>query len=232
MKQLNLRIADASGVETPVTIAIDEVLLAGYTGRDRSAVMEHIRELEAIGVAPPPSVPMVYVVDPGLLTTDAMITVSEPETSGEVEACLVFHNGELLAGLGSDHTDRKAEAVDIAESKTLCNKPISTTFWRFADVRDHWDEIEIHSWVTESGSRRLYQEGTLREFLAVEDLLGELKRAGHADLAGRFIFGGTIPTVGGLACGERFEAELRDPLLRRTLTCNYEIQVQRGSANA
>ncbi|HTE86823.1 MAG TPA: DUF2848 family protein [Dehalococcoidia bacterium] len=224
MKQLQVTIVERSGAETPTTLTIGEVLLAGYTGRNRASVIEHIRELDKLGIAPPPAVPMVYAVDSELLTTAAAIEVSGPDTSGEVEVCLVPLGKELLVGLGSDHTDRKQEAVDIGESKTLCQKPVSRTFWRYDDVRDHWDTIEIRSWAFAGATRQLYQEGTLHEFMCVDDLLDELKRLGHADLDGRYIFGGTIPTLGGLVCGGRFEAELRDPVLDRTLTCAYDVR--------
>jgi hypothetical protein len=226
VKTLQLLIADRSGAEKPVAVPIDEILLAGYTGRDRNAVLEHIRELEKIGVAPPPSVPMIYVADAALLTTTDAIEVTEPQTSGEAEACFLLHDGELLVGAGSDHTDRKQEAVDIAESKTLCQKPVSRAFWRFADVSDHWDDLQLRSWATQGGSRRTYQEGRMGDFLRVDNLMDELKRAGHPDLARRFIFGGTLPAVEGLVCGERFEVELRDPVLKRSLDCAYEVRLR------
>ena len=35
-------------------------ILCGYTGRDQSAVRQHIEELKKEGVDPPPSVPMFY----------------------------------------------------------------------------------------------------------------------------------------------------------------------------
>jgi Protein of unknown function (DUF2848) len=225
MKTMDVEIVELGGAKTPVKLTITEVLLAGYTGRNRDAVMEHIRELEQLGIAPPPRVPMVYVVDPALLTTAPAIKTSEPETSGEVEVCLFTHESGLLVGLGSDHTDRKHEAIDIAESKTRCQKAVSQSFWRYADVREHWDEIEIRSWAFEGSTRRLYQNGALVEFLTVDGLTDELRRAGHSDLAGRFIFGGTIPTRVGIVYGNRFEAELTDPVLGRKLTCAYDVKI-------
>jgi Protein of unknown function (DUF2848) len=225
VKTLELAIAEGSGGLKPAVIPIDEILLAGYTGRDREAVLEHIRELEKIGVAPPPAVPMIYVADASLLTTEDSIEVSEEQTSGEAEACLMLHDGELLVCAGSDHTDRKHEAVDIAESKTLCRKPISHTAWRFADVRDHWDDLQLRSWASQDGVRRLYQEGSMRDFMAVDALMSELARAGHEQLQRRFIFGGTLPTLTGLVCGDRFEVELRDPVLQRSIGCAYQVRL-------
>jgi Protein of unknown function (DUF2848) len=226
VKTLEFEIAERSGAKTPASIPIEEILLAGYTGRDRAAVLEHIRELEKIGVAPPPAVPMIYVADASLLTMEDSVEVDELETSGEAEACFVLHDGEPLVCAGSDHTDRKHESVDIAESKTLCGKPISRTVWRLADVRDHWDDLELRSWATQNGVRRLYQEGRMRDFMTVDALMSELAKAGHDQLQQRFIFGGTLPTLEGLICGDRFEVELHDPLLQRSIGCAYEVRLR------
>ena len=223
-RQLEISVVEADGSETAAQLTLREVLLAGYTGRDRNAVMDHVRELEAIGVAPPPRVPMVYEVPPELVTTASSIDVHAAETSGEAEICLAAYQGELLIGVGSDHTDRKQEVVDVAHSKTLCSKVIGRRFWRVTALQDHWDTIELSSWTSEDGVKRLYQRGTLAEFLRVDDLLREVRDAGHPDLTERLIFGGTLPTIGGLAYGSRFEAELRDPLLNRTLTCAYDVR--------
>src|ERR1043166_4164140 len=73
--QLQLTIAEKDGRETPLTASIEQVVLAGYTGRDQAHVLDHIHELEKLGVAPPPSIPMVYVVPPQLLTTADSIAV-------------------------------------------------------------------------------------------------------------------------------------------------------------
>ena len=45
-----------------------------------------------------------------------------PDTSGEVEPVVVALADGLWIGLGSDHTDRKAETMGIALSKQLCGK--------------------------------------------------------------------------------------------------------------
>ena len=40
------------------TAEIDELVIAGWTGRDVAALEHHIEELKAIGVQPPSSVPL------------------------------------------------------------------------------------------------------------------------------------------------------------------------------
>ena len=222
MKKLTFSIIERDGRRTPITVPIQEILLAGYTGRDRAKVLEHIRELAALGVAPPEQVPMVYTVPAELATMKPSIAVGGAETSGEAEVYLVPTADGLLVGIGSDHTDRRQEAVDIASSKSLCPKVLSREVWRYDSVRGHWDQLEIRSWVTDQNGRRLYQQGRLDSFLAVEDILAEVARLGH-QLEGRIVFGGTLPTIGGLTYGRRFAAELRDPVLRRSLRCAYNV---------
>jgi hypothetical protein len=218
--------------------------LTGYFSSRRSATFLHIErflarhtdcliavsaevrdELAELGVAPPERVPMVYVVEPDLVTTASRLVVKGTQTSGEVEFFLAPTPDGLLVGVGSDHTDREQEAIDVATSKRLCPKVVSRSVWRYADVEDHWDQIEIRAWVTKDGERRLYQEGTLAAFMPVADLLAELERVGYPDLAGRLVFGGTLPALGGFVYGERFECELRDPLLDRRLACAYDVVV-------
>jgi Protein of unknown function (DUF2848) len=222
---LNVQVEDAGGEVNARAVAVRQLLLAGYTGRDRQAVLAHVRELEALGVAAPPRIPSVYVVDPGSIRVTDAVTASGPRTSGEVEVVLVRSHAELLVGVGSDHTDRAWEATDVDEAKRRCPKPVAPRMWRYEDVADHWDELELRSWTTGAGDRQLYQEGTLAELLAVDGLLAELRGAGFDNIAGTVVFGGTVPTLGGLACGERFEIELGDPVLGRSISWGYAVHV-------
>ncbi len=50
---------DAKGTKTPLTLKIPGVI-AGWTGRDPVARDHHIKELEALGIAPPASTPIYY----------------------------------------------------------------------------------------------------------------------------------------------------------------------------
>ena len=47
---------------------IDDLVIAGWTGRDVAALEHHIEELKAIGVQPPSKVPLYYRVASNLLT--------------------------------------------------------------------------------------------------------------------------------------------------------------------
>src|SRR5690349_18580321 len=106
-----------NGDIAPVTVAVDNLIIAGWTGRDPKAVEQHIRELEALGVKRPAAVPIFYRVAVARLTTASAIEVLGEKSSGEVEFVLLKCNGRLWVGTGSDHTDREAEVAGVSLSK-------------------------------------------------------------------------------------------------------------------
>jgi hypothetical protein len=222
---LSLVAHDASGGTHPVSVDVREVVLAGYTGRDRARVMQHIEELERNGVPAPASVPVSFVVPATLLTTDGSIRVTAERTSGEAEF-VVFSTPEgRFIGVGSDHTDRDLEQVDIDRSKAVCAKPLSRDIWWERDVREQWDDIELRSWSVEDGQRHVYQEGRLGEFLALDNLADELARMGLPERSGRVLFSGTLPLKNGrFRYADRFEAELHDPRRNRSLRVAYDVR--------
>ena len=68
MFDLTFTIED-QGAPTPLTLAIDKAVIAGWTGRDPVARDKHIAELEAIGIARPASTPIYYRVSACRITT-------------------------------------------------------------------------------------------------------------------------------------------------------------------
>ena len=46
----------------PGEVAIEQAVVAGWTGRDPAAVEKHIKELEALGVKRPATTPIFYRV--------------------------------------------------------------------------------------------------------------------------------------------------------------------------
>ena len=54
---------------------IEDLVIAGWTGRDVAALNRHIEELKAIGVQPPSKVPLYYRVAASLLTQAESIQV-------------------------------------------------------------------------------------------------------------------------------------------------------------
>jgi hypothetical protein len=223
-QRVELLVLDADGRTAPFEALVEHVILIGYSGRDRNAVEAHIRELEALGVAPPARVPAIYTVAPDLLTTSSRLVVNGDQTSGEAEFVLFPTEKGVLVGVGSDHTDRLREAADVAESKALCGKVISQQVWPLDALFAHWDRLELRAWTTDGSGRRLYQEGRLESLLQPDALLREIQNAGLT-AANAVIFSGTLPTIGGFAYGNYFEVELSDPVLHRDLRCAYELVV-------
>src|SRR6185312_5918656 len=101
-----------------------------------------------------------YRASASLLTQSNAVQVLGRESTGEIEFVLIQYSERLLVGLGSDHTDRKAESVGVALSKQMCPKPIGSDVWELDSVESHWDELILRSYIVESGRRILYQQGS------------------------------------------------------------------------
>ncbi|MCZ7564041.1 MAG: DUF2848 domain-containing protein [Burkholderiales bacterium] len=215
----------AHGAERAVRAQVSRLVIAGWTGRDAAAVEKHIAELEAIGVPRPSRTPIFYRVSAGLLTVAPAIQVVGDESSGEVEFVLLDLGGELCVGLGSDHTDRKLEAVDVTLSKQLCAKPIAPAVWRYDDVAPHWDRLVLRSWIAVGAERRLYQEGAVSAMRHPEELM-RMYCGGASRLApGCAMFCGTLAVRGAIEpAAAAFEMELTDPVLGRRIAHRYRIE--------
>ena len=205
-----------------VTIGVRRAIIAGWTGRDVSAVEKHIRELEQVGVVRPSSIPTFYSVSTNRLTTDAVIEVSGDHSSGEVEFLLVQFDGHLYVGVGSDHTDRNVETYNVTVSKQMCDKPVAAELWDFTDVEGHWDRLVLRSWAVVEQRRALYQEGLVSAIRAPADLVQRFAE-GSDLLDGTVMFCGTLPAHGGIRSAQRFEFELEDPVRGRSIRHGYDV---------
>jgi len=198
------------------------LVIAGWTGRDEAALEAHIQELEAVGVARPRSVPVFYRIAAAQLTTAPEVEMVGQDGSGEVEAVLYKHDGQLFVGVGSDHTDRKLETVGITLSKQVCAKPVGATVWPWAEVQDHWDAMILRSSV-DGGV--VYQEGSTTA-LHRPDHLMDLFESRHGSLPdGSVVFCGTLPAHGGIRFASEMVLTLEDPVLARRLDHRYGVTV-------
>ena len=204
---------------------IDDLIIAGWTGRDVAALEHHIEELKAIGVQPPSKVPLYYRVGASLLTQSDAIEVVGDDTSGEAEPVLVGTPDRLWVTVGADHTDRKLEAYGIAQAKQVCPKVLGRTAWRFEEVEPHWDEIILRSFIEEGGKKVPYQEDLLAKIRTPRDLIAGWNDGNKRLPSGVVMFCGTIPAIGGLRGSSRFDMELDDPVLGRKIEHSYVIQV-------
>ncbi len=203
-------------------ITVKQAVIAGWTGRDPVAVEKHIAELEKLGVKRPATTPIFYRVSASRLTTEGLIEVSGAKSSGEVEFVLFASGGELFVGVGSDHTDREVETYNVTVSKQMCCKPVAPSVWPVGDVADHWDRLILRSHIVENGQRILYQEGAVSGMLPPEVLIGKFCGAGADALPdGTVMFCGTFAAKGGIRPASRFEMEIEDPVLGRSISHSY-----------
>jgi hypothetical protein len=198
------------------------LVVAGWTGRNTEALEAHIKELEAVGVKRPKSVPIFYRNAVSLLTTAPEIQVVGDKSSGEVEFVLYSLADGMWVGVGSDHTDRKAETINVTLSKQMCPKPVGRTIWRYDEVKPHWDRLTLRSFVPGEGGRRLYQEGRVTNMRSPEELI-KLYTGGDRLERGTAMFCGTFAVHGGISSAGTFEMELEDPVLGRELRHSYKI---------
>ncbi len=211
--------------EGPLAVGIDTLVIAGWTGRDKTAMEAHIAELGAIGVRRPATTPCFYRGAKSLLTQAPKIQVVGGETSGEVEFFVLQHNGALWVGVGSDHTDRALETHSVSLSKQVCAKPIGRTLWPLGDLEDHWDALMLRSFATIDGTRMPYQGGPVTTMLAPADLIAGYREAGGTFEDGTLMFCGTLAVQGGVRPATRFEIEVHDPVAARTMSHAYDIEV-------
>ena len=171
--------------------------------------------------------PILIPVFSHMLSIGPDVEVFGHETSGEAEYVLfVKDENEIYVGLGSDHTDRHLEEVDIARSKQICPNIICSNVWLLYDVLTHWDEMVLRSVAIQNGKKIPYQEGHLKLILNPTDLIGFVRSVIRGPLKNTIIFSGTLVTLTGeFVFGEQFSAELIDKTLNRRLELTYGIKV-------
>lgn len=207
---------------TTLAVEINQLVIAGWAGRDADAIMHHISELEALGVPRPSAVPLFYRVAANQLTQNKKIEIVGTETSGEAEVFIFTHQGEMYLSLASDHTDRQLESHSVALSKQVCVKPVATTAWRMSEVISHWDRLILRAWIKEQGEYRLYQQGSLSSLRKPEDLLSRYLGGNAEAVEGMGMTCGTVAAIGGIRPAAEFRMELVDEHLGRTIVHAYQ----------
>ncbi|MFT7574370.1 MAG: hypothetical protein ACI9XZ_000739 [Alphaproteobacteria bacterium] len=224
MPTLTFNCVTNNSASKTVTFESSNLVLAGWTGRDRAAVEHHIEELKELGVAPPSSTPVYYRTGVELCIQSEHLQVLGPDTSGEVEYVLLSMDDGLWFTVGSDQTDRKAEAIGIALSKQLAAKPMAKTAWRVADFAEIWDALMIRSWATINGEKVLYQEAPFGSILSPAELIRNYNGSDTLPV-GTVMMSGTPAAIGGIRPAERFDIEIADKLGTRRINHGYDIEV-------
>jgi len=201
----------------------------GFTIRDEEKMRRHLEECHRVGV-PIPVVtrpPLVMPISTWAVLTDDVITVQRDRTSGEVEiATVVDADGVIYVGVGSDHTDRALECIDIPWSKQVAPNVIAPTLWRWDEVSDHWDDVLMESWVVDGGVRMKYQEANVSEFWTpVEMLQGVRDSVVDSGGAIAFLSGTVVSIEETLRFAEEWTIRLIDPVLDRIIEHTYRVEV-------
>jgi len=222
MNKMNFTLQAKTG-DKLITLDYQNLFAIGYAGRNMEKTMAHIKELEEeLGVAPPKKIPTIFQCANLLLTQDKTMHMVGNYTSGEVEYVVLLDGSKVYIGVGSDHTDRALEKVSVLKSKQVCPKPIGPVLWDYDEIKDHFDQIIIQSWQVINGQKVLYQDGKLSDIMPLEKTLPELKsRVG--DIGNAVVFSGTVPLKEGFKYGQTFIGQLKDEILGRAITCEYNI---------
>lgn len=207
-----------------ITLEVRRALAAGASGRDREKVQRHIAHMSTLGVKPPPHVPMLYPLLPSLVTNATDIGVIGTDSTPEIEVALFRAGGMDYLTVGSDHTDRRIEAISALQGKNSCPKIVATTAWPVSEVIEHWDSLMLRSRCGDT----LLQEGALSHVMTHENLMSFVREQDGDQAEGRLVFSGTVPTMAKPPPGDvTICLDLTDPVLRRSLRHDYTVHVHR-----
>ncbi len=209
-----------------VPFSVDRMVNAGFTGRDQKEVRHHLDELAAKGIEVPDSTPLLYPVIPNTLTRAKDITVYDGQTAGEIEYILFVENKDrILVGIGSDHTDRKLEELDIPRAKQISPNVFSPLVWDLADVNAHWDELSMECTVQKDGEDILYQKGGLNLLMSPDELLDFVSKKIDGPLENIVIFSGTVKMeTEEFVYADKFSGNLTDAALARSIAFEYTVK--------
>ena len=211
---------------TPVSFTVDKMVNAGFTGRDQAEVRHHIDELAAKGIDVPDTTPTLYPVIPSTLTTGTLIEVYGEETSGEIEYVLfVKSENEIYVGIGSDHTDRKLEELDIPRAKQITPNLISPMVWELSDLAGHWDDLSMECSVKKGAETFLFQKGALGLLMTPSELMEFVSKKIKGGLNNSVIFSGTVKMeTDDFIFADSFTGLLTDPILNRSIEFSYAVK--------
>jgi Protein of unknown function (DUF2848) len=220
---------DGKNEQTLLHFPVTRVYNLGFTIRDKAKMQAHLDEVAKEGV-PPPSTdnpPLIFPISNWATITDSDVTVQYAKTSGEVEIVTLVQGDEILVGVGSDHTDRALEAVDIPWSKQVTPNVLAPTVWRWSEVADHWDAVTMESYVTEKGQRKLFQKAGVAEFWTPIEMRDSLVgRIVPVKQGGLILFSGTVVSVDHqLSYATEWSIHMIDPVLKRRIDHTYHITV-------
>jgi len=209
----------------PDVQSLAKVLIAGWSGRDKTGVQHHIDELAALGIAPPSQTPLFYEVSRDRLNWSGCLQEVGTDSGGEVELLLWRLEGALFIGLGSDHTDRALEAHSIALSKQICDKPVSDHVIALDTLTHPLDDLRLTCDIRENGRWTAYQAGGLNGLIPPLDLLSLAEQRGAIGATDNLaMFCGTLPAIGGVRPADEYRMALKHGQDQTLISLEYRVQ--------
>lgn len=221
-------IAQRSGPR-PATIDLARCYNLGFTMRDPEKMQRHLEEVYKLGikelVCERP--PLVMPISAWTVLTDTEISVQRPQTSGEVEIVTVADtDGAVYVGVGSDHTDRALEAIDIPWAKQVAPNVVAPVLWPWEEVEPHWDRVRMEAEVVDGGQRVKYQEASVAEFWTPTEMLAGARESVKPVPGGVILFSGTVVSLEErLRFAEQWTLRMTDPVLDRRIEHTYRVTV-------
>lgn len=213
----------------PLEFPAKRVYNLGFTIRDAAKMQAHLDEVEKEGVPRPHTdkPPIIFPISSWATLTDTEIPVQFTKTSGEIEIVTLVLGNEVYIGVGSDHTDRALEAVNIPWSKQVTPNVLAPAIWRWTDVADHWDAVLMESYVSENGARKLFQKAGVAEFWTPIEMRDSLiGRVQPVNDGGMILFSGTVVSIDRqLSYAREWTICMIDPVLKRRIEHTYFITV-------
>jgi hypothetical protein len=98
--------------------------------------------------------------------------------------------------------------------------------WRWNDVKDHWDDIHMESWVIDQGETVKYQEAMVNEFWTPAEMVQGLRDSVVRVPGANILFSGTVVSIGEkLRFAESWTIKMTDPVLNRVIEHTYTVDV-------
>jgi hypothetical protein len=239
---LTLQIEPRQGKAFPIEVEVRRIGCSRNAARDIDGTKAGIAETRAQGYSMHAHAGICFR-SRYLLTSEAAIEVQGAQTSGEVEFVAIRHAGDIYLSVGSDHNDRSlcemtttmlGKVYDTAKMKQLAPAAVASKAWLYEEVKDHWDDIVLRSYVTVEGDRIMLQEFPLSNLLDLSYYLDDCPWFAEE---GSVLFGGSsslaagVPdhvyqgqdSMDGVYFAPDFHCEMMDPVLSRTLTHSYNI---------
>jgi len=231
MNSLEVTISTADERSTPKQIQVARMVNLGMAGRnppEGEELEKQLSQMNDAGVQTPESLPFVTPKPNYLLTTGDEIHVNSVDTAGEAEFVMYPTDEGIYIGVGNDHKMYEIASDMMHVANSTCPSVMSDEMWVYEEIADHWDEIELRSWIERDGELEPYQRAPLSAYMRPDDIVDAVADSITAPIMGTAIWSGTVGADGvdvfpEIISGDSYLVQLRDPVLNRRLSTRYDV---------